>query len=89
MQVGMIGLGRMGANLVRRLMRAGHSCVVYDVAKQAVQGLAKEGAEGPPRWTSSSTGSRRRASSGSCCRRRSSLPRSTSCYRGSPPRTWS
>jgi 6-phosphogluconate dehydrogenase len=46
MQVGMIGLGRMGANLVRRLMRAGHSCVVYDVAKQAVQGLAKEGAVG-------------------------------------------
>ena len=31
MQLGMVGLGRMGANLVRRLMRAGHECVVYDV----------------------------------------------------------
>jgi 6-phosphogluconate dehydrogenase len=42
----MIGLGRMGANLVRRLLRAGHTCVVYDVSKDAVQALGKEGAEG-------------------------------------------
>ena len=44
MQLGMIGLGRMGANLVRRLMRDGHDCVVYDVAPQAVAELAGEGA---------------------------------------------
>jgi 6-phosphogluconate dehydrogenase len=46
MQVGMIGLGRMGSNMVRRLMRAGHECVVYDVSADAVEGLAGEGADG-------------------------------------------
>ncbi|MEO8075686.1 MAG: phosphogluconate dehydrogenase (NAD(+)-dependent, decarboxylating) [Acidobacteriota bacterium] len=46
MQLGMIGLGRMGGNMVRRLMRAGHQCVVYDVTKAAVDGLAGEGATG-------------------------------------------
>jgi|GEM_PF-2010249 len=46
MQLGMIGLGRMGANMVRRLMRAGHDCVVYDVHPQAVAALAGEGAVG-------------------------------------------
>ncbi|WP_319434642.1 phosphogluconate dehydrogenase (NAD(+)-dependent, decarboxylating) [Mycobacterium sp. RTGN5] len=46
MQLGMIGLGRMGANLVRRLMRDGHSCVVYDVNAAAVSELAAEGATG-------------------------------------------
>lgn len=46
MQLGMIGLGRMGANIVRRLMRSGHTCVVYDVNKEAVQALVKEGAIG-------------------------------------------
>jgi 6-phosphogluconate dehydrogenase len=46
MQLGMIGLGRMGANMVRRLERAGHKCVVYDVNPPAVQALAKEGATG-------------------------------------------
>ncbi|MFF3458418.1 phosphogluconate dehydrogenase (NAD(+)-dependent, decarboxylating) [Streptomyces sp. NPDC002730] len=44
MQLGMIGLGRMGANLVRRLMRDGHRCVVYDLDREAVQELEKEGA---------------------------------------------
>ena len=44
MQLGMIGLGRMGANLVRRLMRDGHECVVYDVDADAVATLAGEGA---------------------------------------------
>ncbi|MBX3357701.1 MAG: decarboxylating 6-phosphogluconate dehydrogenase [Phycisphaeraceae bacterium] len=44
MQLGMIGLGRMGANMVRRLMKAGHSCVAYDVFPQAVADLAKDGA---------------------------------------------
>jgi 6-phosphogluconate dehydrogenase len=46
MQLGMIGLGRMGGNIVRRLMRAGHSCVVYDKSDAAVKGLAGEGATG-------------------------------------------
>ncbi|MEZ5238732.1 MAG: decarboxylating 6-phosphogluconate dehydrogenase [Microthrixaceae bacterium] len=46
MQLGMVGLGRMGANLVRRLMRDGHSCVVYDVSSEAVDGLVAEGATG-------------------------------------------
>ncbi len=44
MQLGMIGLGRMGANMVRRLMRAGHPCVVLNRSPEAVQVLAKEGA---------------------------------------------
>jgi len=42
----MIGLGRMGANMARRLMRGGHQCVVYDRSVDAVQALAKEGATG-------------------------------------------
>jgi 6-phosphogluconate dehydrogenase len=46
MQLGMVGLGRMGANLVRRLMRGGHECVVYDVNADAVKRLAGEGATG-------------------------------------------
>ena len=44
MQLGMIGLGRMGGNIVRRLMHAGHRCVVYDKSAEAVHGLADEGA---------------------------------------------
>jgi 6-phosphogluconate dehydrogenase len=46
MQVGMIGLGRMGANMVRRLMRGGHTCVVHDVSAAAVAAMAGEGAVG-------------------------------------------
>ena len=46
MQLGMIGLGRMGANMVRRLVRNGHQCVVYDRSKQAVNDLVKEEAVG-------------------------------------------
>ncbi len=46
MQLGMIGLGRMGANMVRRLMRAGHECVVFDLDADAVGRLAGEGAVG-------------------------------------------
>ncbi|HYY20042.1 MAG TPA: decarboxylating 6-phosphogluconate dehydrogenase [Streptosporangiaceae bacterium] len=46
MQLGMIGLGRMGANLTRRLMRDGHHCVVYDINADAVKTLEDEGAEG-------------------------------------------
>src|SRR5215468_5722014 len=46
MQLAMVGLGRMGANMVLRVMRAGHKCVVYDVHPEAMQGLVKEGATG-------------------------------------------
>jgi 6-phosphogluconate dehydrogenase len=46
MQLGMIGLGRMGANMVRRLMHGGHECVVYDVSAEAVHGLEHDGAKG-------------------------------------------
>jgi 6-phosphogluconate dehydrogenase len=46
MQLGMIGLGRMGGNIVRRLMRHGHSTVVYDKDAKAVAGLAADGAKG-------------------------------------------
>jgi 6-phosphogluconate dehydrogenase len=46
MQLGMIGLGRMGANMVRRLLRGGHASVVYDRVPAAVDALAKEGATG-------------------------------------------
>jgi 6-phosphogluconate dehydrogenase len=46
MQLGMVGLGRMGANIVRRLMRDGHTCVGYDVSPDAVKALEAEGAGG-------------------------------------------
>jgi len=46
MQTGMIGLGRMGANMVRRWLRGGHECVVFDVNPDSVKELAKEGAAG-------------------------------------------
>ena len=46
MQIAMVGLGRMGGNMVRRLMQGGHSCVVYDRGADAVAALAKEGAAG-------------------------------------------
>jgi len=46
MQIGMIGLGRMGANMVRRLIRNGHDCVVFDRSPEAVGRLVKERAVG-------------------------------------------
>lgn len=46
MQVGMVGLGRMGANMVRRLLRAGHECVVYNRSPGPVEALVREGATG-------------------------------------------
>jgi 6-phosphogluconate dehydrogenase len=46
MQLGMIGLGRMGGNMVRRLVRGGHACVVYNRSKDPVDALVKEGAQG-------------------------------------------
>jgi 6-phosphogluconate dehydrogenase len=46
MELGMIGLGRMGTNMVRRLRRAGHQCIVYDLDTKAADALVKEGAVG-------------------------------------------
>lgn len=46
MQLGMVGLGRMGGNMVRRLLRGGHECVVSDLNPQNVQTLVQEGAKG-------------------------------------------
>ncbi|HKE27663.1 MAG TPA: decarboxylating 6-phosphogluconate dehydrogenase [Bryobacteraceae bacterium] len=46
MQIGMIGLGRMGANMVRRLIRGGHECVVYDRSQKAIDELVADGAKG-------------------------------------------
>src|SRR3954469_10652580 len=46
MQLGMIGLGRMGANMVRRLLRGGHECVVFDMSPGAVEELVREKAAG-------------------------------------------
>jgi len=46
MQLGMVGLGRMGGNMVRRLMRGGHQCVVTDLSPETVAAFGKEGAEG-------------------------------------------
>jgi 6-phosphogluconate dehydrogenase len=46
MQIGMIGLGRMGGGMVRRLLRGGHACVVYDRAPEAVAAMVAEGASG-------------------------------------------
>jgi 6-phosphogluconate dehydrogenase len=45
-ELGIVGLGRMGANIARRLMRDGHRCVVYDVNREAIEELASEGADG-------------------------------------------
>src|SRR5690242_9749562 len=46
MQIGMIGLGRMGANMVRRLVKKGHECVVFDKSRETVSELVSEGAIG-------------------------------------------
>ena len=46
MQIGMLGLGRMGSNMVRRLMKDGHDCVVYNRSKKPVEQLQREGAVG-------------------------------------------
>ena len=50
MQLGMIGLGRMGANMVRRLIRGGHECVVFDMSPKSVEDLAKERRRAHRRW---------------------------------------
>lgn len=56
MQLGMVGLGRMGANIVRRLMKDGHDCVVYDVNPDAVATLAGEGATGAASYADMAAG---------------------------------
>ena len=48
MQLGMIGLGRMGANMVRRLLKGGHQCVVFDRSSKAIEEMVKEKAVGAP-----------------------------------------
>ena len=54
MQLGMIGLGRMGANMVRRLLKAGHQCVVFDRSPKAVEELVEgKGGQAPPRCMTS------------------------------------
>ena len=58
MQLGMIGLGRMGANIVRRLMNDGHECVVYDVNEASIAALEADGATARGRCRISSRSSR-------------------------------
>ena len=78
MQLGMIGLGRMGANMVRRLEKHGHQCVVFDRTPATVDQLAKEGATGSTlASTTSSKSCRNRVPSGSWFRLALSTPRST------------
>ena len=50
MQMAMVGLGRLGGNIVRRLMAYGHECVVHDRDAEAVEALAGEAPCPPPRW---------------------------------------
>jgi 6-phosphogluconate dehydrogenase len=46
MQLGMVGLGRMGANMVKQLLKGGHQCVVFDMSPKAVEELVQETAQG-------------------------------------------
>ena len=50
MELGIVGLGRMGANMARRLMRDGHTIVAYDVNPDAVAGWPGRAPRAPPRW---------------------------------------
>ena len=77
MQLGMIGLGRMGANMVRRLMKDGHECVVFDMfAEGGARRSSRRRRPARRRSPTSSASSRSRAPSGSWCRPRSSTRRS-------------
>ena len=67
MQLGMVGLGRMGAGLVRRLMGDGHRCVGYDVFPDAVTALEADGATGLRLSRTSLRSSRSRVPPGSWC----------------------
>ncbi len=64
MQLGMIGLGRMGSSMVRRLMHGGHACVVFDAQPTNVASLVKDGAGGSSSLGSSSSRSLPRGRSG-------------------------
>jgi len=64
MQLGMIGLGRMGANMVRRLQKNSHTCVVYDRSPESVKQLSGEGATARTLSTTSCRNCRSRARSG-------------------------
>ena len=79
MQLGMIGLGRMGGNIVRRLTRNGHQCVVFDQNPAAIKALVGERRQRRRRpQATGRASSTSRAPSGSCCRRaRSPRTRST------------
>ena len=77
MQLGMVGLGRMGANLTRRLMRDGHEVVVYDVNADSVHQLEGEGSTGTGSLEDFVTSSRNRGRPGSWCRPRSPSRRPT------------
>ena len=68
MQIGVIGLGRMGGNISRRLIKNGHEVVVYDHDAKAVAALSRDGAKAPVVSTSWCSNCGRRARSGSCCR---------------------
>jgi 6-phosphogluconate dehydrogenase len=69
MQIGMIGLGRMGANMVQRLLKDGHECVVFDIDTAAVANLAAQGAMGADSLKNFVARlSKPRARFGSCCR---------------------
>jgi len=64
MQIGMIGLGRMGANMVRRLIKGGHHCVVFDMSPKAVNELVQEKAAGSSQYVISLRSWRSRGRSG-------------------------
>ncbi len=86
MQIGVIGLGRMGGNISRRLMQNGHEAVVYDRDPKAVAEVASDGATGAAGSAELvAANSRRRAQSGSCCRParspKTSSPSWQSCWR--------
>ena len=65
MQLGMVGLGRMGANMVRRLMKNGHQCVVFDVTPKAVQDSLAKARPALPRCQISSANCKSHAPYGS------------------------
>ena len=67
MKLGMVGLGRMGGNIVRRLVRNGHQCVVFDQSPAAVQTVVAEGAAGGTDLADLVINSKGRELSGSCC----------------------
>jgi len=71
MRIGMIGLGRMGANMVRRLLQGGHECVAYDPKAEAVQAASAYGAQAARSPQELVRLLRRRGRCGSWCRRRS------------------